>query len=212
MIKLDNRLRALLGEIEGETLADIGCDHGKLAVSALIEGKCNRVIAGDISAESLKKAVKLAKECALEDKIDCRVSDGFNAIKEDLDTALIAGLGGYEIRDILSREVPNVKRFVLCPHQNVAVARKAINEIGYGAIKDFVVKEGSKFYQIIVAEKGNKKYEDSELRFGLNFPKSPYYKEMLVARKSVIEERFSGKEIPIGEMQNEYQEIIRCLK
>ena len=72
MIKLDNRLTALLGEIEGEVLADIGCDHGKLAVASLLEGKCSKVIAGDISAESLKKAVKLAKEYGLEEKIDCK--------------------------------------------------------------------------------------------------------------------------------------------
>ena len=212
MIKLDNRLRALLSEIIGDTLADIGCDHGKLAVSALIETKCSKVIAGDISAESLKKAVKLAEEYACEDKIECRVSDGFDKIKEDLDTAIIAGLGGYEIRDILSKGIPNIKRLVLCPHQNVAVARQAINAMGYEAVKDFVVKEGRKFYQIIVADKGNKKYQEGELRFGLNYPASSCYQEMLLARKGIIEERFSGKEIPMGEMQNEYQEIIRCLK
>lgn len=212
MIKLDNRLTALLGEIEGEVLADIGCDHGKLAVASLLEGKCSKVIAGDISAESLKKAVKLAKEYGLEEKIDCRVSDGFDEITEDLSTALIAGLGGYEIREILKRRIPKVKRFVLCPHQNVSIARKAINAIGYTAIKDFVVKEGSKYYQIIVAEKGAQKYADNQLRFGLNSPRSHFYDEMLLARKNVIEERFCGREIPAGEMQSEYQEILRCLK
>lgn len=212
MIKLDKRLSALLSEIEGEIIADIGCDHGKLSISALLQGKCKKVIAADISASSLEKTVKLAKEYGLSDKVETKVSDGFESIDNDLDTAIIAGLGGYEIREILSRNIPQIKRLILCPHQNASVARTALNEIGYGAVKDYIVKEGSKFYPIIVAEKGKKSYLTEELRFGLNYPQCSDYREMLLERKSVLEERFNGKEIPQGEMQAEYREIMRCLE
>ena len=212
MIKLDKRLTSILEEIEGDLIADIGCDHGKLAAASLIKGKCNKVIAGDVSLGSLSKTIKLAEELGLVEKIDCRLSDGFDAISENIDTAIIAGLGGYEIRDILSRPLPNIRRIVLCPHQNVMVARRSINLIGYGAIKDYVVKEGHKYYQIIVAERGCPAYSKEELRFGKNFPYTNDYFEMLKERKATIETRFDGKSIPSGEMQDEYQEIMRCLK
>ena len=212
MFKLDNRLRAILNEIEGTLIADIGCDHGKLSVAALVEDRCKKVIAADISANSLSKAVALASSYHLNERIECRVSNGFENIDESLDTAVIAGLGGYEIKDILYTKMPTIKRLVLCPHQNVSVARKAINQLGYGAIKDFVVKDGAKYYQIIVAEKGVDEYRIEELRFGKNSPPSIDYYLMLENRKNILDERFHGKEIPKGEMEDEYQEIERCLK
>lgn len=211
MIKLDKRLSSILDEIKGSVLADIGCDHGKISICALLSGKCERVIASDISEKSLNKAVELAQEYALLDKIQFRVSNGFENISESVDTAVIAGLGGYEIRDILFSKIPKVDRFVLCPHQNVSVARVALNQIGYQAIKDFVVKEGKKFYQIIVAEKGSETYSKSELRFGLNYPKGNDYYEMLHARKEVLLQRFPNGNIPEGEMSEEYLEIEKCL-
>lgn len=212
MIKLDKRLSSILDDIKGGLIADIGCDHGKLVIMALISGKAEVVIASDISASSLSKTKLLANDFNLENKVDCRVGDGFEKIQEDLDTAIIAGLGGYEIREILLGDVPQIKRLILCPHQNPAIARMTLNQIGYSAVKDYVVKEGKKFYQIIVAEKGEVTYAESELRFGLNVPNTPDYYEMLNNRKAIIEERFTGRDIPSGEMQDEYQEIIRCLK
>ena len=212
MIKLDKRLSAIQNEIRGKLIADIGCDHGKLSVSSLIDGKCERVIAGDVSAGSLSKTVSLAKEYDLANKIDCRLTDGFDSISEDLDTAIIAGLGGYEIKSILTKKIPNITRLVLCPHQNAGVLRKALNTLGYGAIKDYVVKEGKKYYQIIVAEKNDIRFLDSELRFGKNIPPSSEYREMLLARKEILDERFVGRDIPDGEMKEEYQEIEKCLK
>ncbi len=212
MFKLDKRLRALLNEIKGGVIADIGCDHGKLSIAAILERKCDKVIAADISANSLSKAIMLANSYALTDNIEFRVSNGFEKINENLDTAIIAGLGGYEIRDILLKSLSSVKRLLLCPHQNAMVARIALMDLDYGASKDFVVKEGDKYYQIIVAEKGVEKYTDNELRFGKNFPATQDYYSMLIDRKTLLDARFKGRVIPEGEMKDEYQEIERCLE
>ena len=64
--KLDGRLRAVVDNIEGEVVADIGCDHGKVAVCALAEKRVVKAIACDISSKSLDKAVALAKTYELE--------------------------------------------------------------------------------------------------------------------------------------------------
>ncbi|MBO5775838.1 MAG: SAM-dependent methyltransferase [Clostridia bacterium] len=209
MIKLDSRLKALLDDIKGPVVADIGCDHGKLSVSALIKNKADKVIAVDISPLSLNKTIELANSECVSDRVDCRVSDGFEAITESLDTAVIAGLGGYEIKDILSKRVPQINRLIICPHQNAAVARKAINEFGFGAIKDYVTKSGDKFYQIIVAEKDAPAYAEEELRFGKNYPQNDDYLAMIKSRKKVLEDRFEGRSIPEGEMLKEYEELVK---
>ncbi|MGB4033262.1 MAG: tRNA (adenine(22)-N(1))-methyltransferase TrmK, partial [Christensenellales bacterium] len=61
-MRLDNRLNAILNEIKAQRLADIGADHGKLIVSAVLTGRAETGIAVDISPQSLEKAKNLAKK------------------------------------------------------------------------------------------------------------------------------------------------------
>ena len=57
MIKLTPRLKTIADEIEkGETMADIGTDHGFLPVYLWEAGICPKVIMADISSGSLSKA------------------------------------------------------------------------------------------------------------------------------------------------------------
>ena len=63
MIRLDERLRCALEMLQGaEAVADIGCDHGKLTAALLLEGGCERVVAGDISPECLDKTRRLIEQ------------------------------------------------------------------------------------------------------------------------------------------------------
>lgn len=209
MIKLDKRLDCLLNEIIGETFADIGCDHGKLAVSAILSGRTERTIAVDISKDSLAKTKKLADSYGVGEKVSCRVGDGFLPITERIDTAVIAGMGGYEISSIITNCLCDVKRFVLCPHQNASIARKALNEIGYTAVKDYIVQSGDKFYPIIVAEQCQDfiPFSESEMRFGKNTPPTQDYDTMLSERKKVLDHRFAEHVVTSKGMIEEYEEV-----
>ena len=103
MLTLDERLSAVVKELElGDKVADIGCDHGKIANSAVQITK-NPAYAVDISAECLMKARTLSKELLQEDDVVCLVGDGLNPVKDkDVDTIVIAGMGAHEIVKILS--------------------------------------------------------------------------------------------------------------
>ena len=169
---LSVRLQKILQLIPEGTrvLADIGCDHGKLIVSAVSEGKAEKGIGVDISENSLQKAVALAEEINLSDKIRFIEGDGLSHLQDvDIDVCVIAGLGGNEIVKILSCD-NKVKRFILCPHQDAHVVRAFMNDNFLTAIKDFIVKDADKFYPIIVAQKGNKTYSSYELYLGKNDP------------------------------------------
>lgn len=157
MIKLDKRLRAVVDEIEGDTLADIGCDHGKVCVASLVEGKVKRAVACDISKDSLDKARRLAKEYGL-DNIECRLGDGLQPLEDnEIDCAVIAGMGGNEIMSILSRSLKGIKRFVLVAHRNTIELREFLSEHYMYIKKDYIVCENGKFYDIIVALAGTGK-------------------------------------------------------
>ena len=166
MIKLKERLSAVLNEVPiGSVVADIGADHGKLSASLISTKRASKVIAVDISKDSLKKTVELAKKLGVE--IDARVGDGLSVInKEDgVDVVVIAGMGGYEILKILEKATVTFDRYILVPHQNAKELREALVS-KFFIEKDYVVKENGKFYSLIVLTKGSTNLSNIEMEFG----------------------------------------------
>ena len=51
-LKLDKRLRSIVDLVDGDALADVGCDHGKVSIACLAEGRVKSVIASKVFAKS----------------------------------------------------------------------------------------------------------------------------------------------------------------
>ena len=83
--------------------ADVGCDHGYIAQRMLLSGKCGHAVISDISEKCLKKAETLLKGEIEAGRATAVVSDGLEKLPADCDLALIAGMGGEEIVEILKR-------------------------------------------------------------------------------------------------------------
>ena len=87
----------------GSVVADIGTDHGYVPVYLLQNGICNKAFACDIKEGPLKKGQENITFNHLEDKIETRLSDGLQGIKEgEADTFIICGMGADVIIHILS--------------------------------------------------------------------------------------------------------------
>lgn len=169
-IKLDKRLDTIMSLIEkGERIADIGTDHGKIAVLA-IEKTGMPVIATDISSDSLKKAQRLAYDYGVSEIISFRMGDGLKAIgKNEADTIVIAGMGGHEIINILKGSSFEYNKYILVPHRHSKELRIFLIENNFNLLRDFMLECDGKFYQIIVADKiknNDKQYTPFELMFG----------------------------------------------
>ena len=95
-VHLRPRLSRALDMLRGsQTVADIGSDHGRLAVALLQQGAAERVIACDISAPSLEKARALCSRCGLGGRMDFRVADGLGGLRPgEADALVMAGMGG----------------------------------------------------------------------------------------------------------------------
>lgn len=198
MIKLGKRLTSLVDCIEGESVADIGTDHGKVVVHAILTGKAQRAVAADISKKCLEKAMALAESYGVE--IDFAVSDGLQNLPYITDSIIIAGMGGREIVSILKNS-PNGNAldltshnkkpvtFILMPHQDSWILRNFLAENRVKIKKDTVVKDGEKYYDLIVAsasENKEKIFTETEIFTGKNSPVSRYYKDRLLARNKVL--------------------------
>lgn len=207
---LSKRLRCVADEIgKVSSFADIGTDHGKLALYALRKGLCEKVFAVDISENSLKKARVQAENFNLSDKIEFICGDGLLALKEIPEAVVIAGMGGNEIVKILSeRFLPT--RYILMPHQDAHIVRLFMRKKGLRAIKDYVVEDG-KFYTLIVCEKGVNDYTDPEIILGRNYPPNGDFARRIADRKKKIEFILTSQGITPEKLQeelfSEYKEI-----
>ncbi len=155
MLRLDKRLQAVVNETQGDILADIGCDHGKVSVACLMLGKINRVIASDISSPSLQKAKELAQKCNVEDKIQFICCNGFEDYpKLKIDVCVIAGMGAYEIIDILENQPSSINKYILLAHRDEQVLRQYLQDNNKTIVKDYVIFCKNHYYNLIVATNG----------------------------------------------------------
>jgi len=153
-IKLTTRLKALTVLIEdGASVADIGTDHGYLPVYLAQKGSAEHIIASDISAASLKAAQRSADKYNVTDSISFRVAPGLDGInRDDVDTVIIAGLGGETIRGII-KDAPWTKSrcvtLILQPQSKVDILFRFLYDNGYEIKKVIYVFDANKRYTII---------------------------------------------------------------
>ncbi len=167
---LSDRLRAVVSMVPAcETVADIGCDHGKTAVWLLRNGRAKRAVCGDISAPSLEKAGRLAALEGLSGLVSLRVGSGFDVLeKGEAEAAVVAGMGGELMASILERggdRLPAV--LVLSCHRDAGVVRKWLAGNGFVIADEDMVLEKGHYYPVIRAEKGRSApLTDMEREFG----------------------------------------------
>ena len=166
---MNDRLTSIFAEIPPcDTFSDIACDHGYIALAMLNSGKCKKAYVSDISEKSLDKAKKLLSAYIETGRAESFVSDGFDNVPK-ADVALVAGIGGRLITDILERAMRDEKlpeTLVLQPMKHCDKVRKIAARLGYKIMKDFTVAEDGQFYDIIVLKKGEDCLTAEEIEFG----------------------------------------------
>ena len=178
-MELSKRLQAVVNLMPPmDTVCDVGCDHGYVAITFVQNGIAGRVIAMDVNAGPLEQARKNAALFGVTDKLEFRLSDGLAKVKPgEADAFLCAGMGGRlmvrimtEGRDVMSR----MKGAVLQPQSELALVRRHIYETGWHIVKeDMVFEEDSDtpakgiYYPMMYIEPGEAPMPDeAELTYG----------------------------------------------
>lgn len=154
MIKLSKRLRAIVNFCDkNKIIADIGTDHG-FVPNFLYEEDINRkIIATDISLNSLNKAIEFTELRGNKGKIEHIVCNGLEKISP-VEQIIIAGMGGILISKILDRDFEKARqaeKLILQPMQQVDYLRKFLYDKGFKILDEKIVFEDNKFFHIIVA-------------------------------------------------------------
>ena len=224
-VVLDPRL-SMIARLVGSCpcCADIGCDHGRLGAFLLQTGQCRRMLLTDISEPSLKKARALMHGLDLTDRVRFSVGDGALALDETPQVAVIAGMGGTTIAQILrqGRERLAEARLVLQPNVAAPQLREALSRLGYAITDERVALDGRRCYVVIQAEPGKSDYSLKQLTVGpvllerLPEALTPYAAFRLrVARKALAGASASEDQAQQALLKQEiaiWEEVFACLQ
>lgn len=161
---LSPRLERILFYIpEVPILADIGTDHGQIAIEAVQRKRARMAVATDKSAASLDKARKAVEASLLQGKISLRVGDGLTTLRTgEAQCIVIAGMGGKQIVKLLDAGGPiwANARLILQPNRDVAAVREWLFSDGVILSTESLVRERGRSYTILVAARGPQHMRD----------------------------------------------------
>ena len=157
MTKLPDRLKLIAENInQGETMADIGTDHGFLPFYLWKNGICPKIIITDISEASLEKAKGIFREYPENAGVDFREGDGLGVLLDgEVDTVIIAGMGGVLITRILGGDILKTlsfKRYILQPRNGSGKLRYWLEKAGFSILSENLAAEGKFICEIITAK------------------------------------------------------------
>ncbi|MFH5836092.1 tRNA (adenine(22)-N(1))-methyltransferase [Proteiniclasticum sp. C24MP] len=139
-----------------DTVADIGTDHGYVLIELLKRKKIKRGIASDNKEMPLEKARKNAVAENVENSMDFRLGSGFKTLKEgEVNGAVIAGMGGILIRELLENDMDVIKHLdfiLLQPAQNPEILRKYLYQHHYRILEEELVREDRRFYEYLMVK------------------------------------------------------------
>ena len=132
---LDERLTAAAALVrEGEPVADIGCDHGKLTAVLAASGKYPKVIGADLRPGPLAKAKQTLEHARCEDRAELRLGDGLSVLSAgEVGTIVLAGVSAQTTWEIIEKA-------------------RWLWEHGFALVADRPVQAAGRWYAVMAAE------------------------------------------------------------
>lgn len=169
---MNDKLNLILSMIKNGTgVIDVGTDHGFLPIALAKSGYSGNIIASDINQGPISRAEANAKQAGVESRIKFCLSDGLEScVPDEVDTIVIAGMGGDAICSILDRApwcMSERYNFILQPMKKADILRYWLCNNGFYITGEKLVKDSRQINQVIAARFGhNMKLSDSELFSG----------------------------------------------
>ncbi len=168
MLELSKRL-SLIAELvnEGSSVCDVGTDHGYLPAFLYLSGKYKSVCATDINEKPLQSAQKNLDRYGA-DGVKLVLCDGLADVeKENIDTVIIAGMGGEVISGIIDRADfvrDNTVKLILQPTTAAKELRLFLAQNGFAVESETALSENGKIYSIMCVRFSGNTYDIDDVR------------------------------------------------
>jgi len=141
----------------GESVADIGSDHAYVPIYLVREGVSPFAILTDIRPGPLDRARKSVEKAAAAgggEKFDLRLGDGLAVLTEgEVDTVIIAGLGGETIISVLDADPDKTlsfSKYILQPRTKTDLLGEWLDAAGWVVTEKASADERGRLCDIIV--------------------------------------------------------------
>lgn len=185
-LELSPRLQLLADWVpNGARLADVGTDHGYLPVWLLLHGRIHSAIAGDLRKGPLERAKETGRTYGVAN-IDYRLGSGLAEIRiDEVDTIVIAGMGGENIASIL-RDAPwtaeGQHTLLLQPQSKAEELRRFLMERGYRIIREALVFDRGTIYPVMEVKAGKMELDIGQLWGGAKLLHDPLGERYIIEK------------------------------
>lgn len=148
---------------KGESIIDIGCDHGLLDVYLTLNKNCN-CSACDVNKNIVNRAYSNFLKYDVLDKIDLFVGNGFDNLNVCDKTIILAGMGTSTMLKILS--VNKSDKIICQTNTDLYDLRFGVCRMGYYINREDIVFDNGRYYITIEFLKGNSNYNYDDYLLG----------------------------------------------
>lgn len=189
------RIEALAALTQGSNIVcDIGCDHAYTLITAVQKYGVSFGYAVEIASGPLENARRTIETTHLEHQIQPVLSDGFTSLDEPFDTAILAGMGGSLICDILEKGFSKIqgKKLIIEPNCDAYRVREFLCFRGFRILHEEALFDAKKYYEILVFVPGEAKVDAYDISYGPQLRRHPsevfrlFYKKKRDLLKSIL--------------------------
>ncbi len=162
------RLKCIIDHTKGERIADIGTDHAYIPIYLIENELAKSIIAGDVRQGPVDIAKANVEKHKLSDKIEVRLGSGLSILnKNEVDTVIIAGMGGQLISEIIDADIELAKsvKLVLQPMNAQYELRKYLIDNNFKITDENIAVEGFKVYNIMNVENGTQDKFENDIEY-----------------------------------------------
>ena len=155
---IDTRIQAIFNFVrEGSRVADIGADHGYLAIELIKSGRASKVIATEKNPYPCAALRQNITAAGFGGVIDVRLGDGLQVLTAgEVDTICIAGMGGALIQKIFDdapEVVHSARQLIIQPMNGAKKIRMWLAENDWTIDDEDLAESAGIIYEIISAVK-----------------------------------------------------------
>lgn len=151
MLRLSERINMAAKMVrKGSVVADVGTDHAYLPAKLILDGICPKALACDLRKGPLENAKKTVEAYGIADKVELRLSDGFDEIEPfEAQDFVICGMGGTLMAELVSRACwlkdPS-KKLILQPQSHAEDIRKHLIDNDFEILEEDACTDSGKLY------------------------------------------------------------------
>lgn len=217
---LTERLNCIIGYVNSEISADIGTDHAYAATELIRLGKAKKVIASDVREGPLNAARDNIKKNGMENEIETRLGSGLSVLKPyEADTAIVAGMGGELICEIIKNDIDTARsmNLILQPMNSQYETRRFLIENGFTIFNEDIVCEGNRVYNVLIVKNGQMKPFETDIEYHIPqyLKKHPLFGALYNKKKREFLKIINGlekAEICDREKLDYYKKSLKCLE